>query len=97
MMRLQSRNSRSTWAGVALLMAGAVVAWSGLVHAQAPTPAKNVKFAREVAKRLAANLPDVSNSIAKGALQNAVMTAPEKIPHETRERLAWLLEPARST
>jgi 5'-methylthioadenosine phosphorylase len=55
------------------------------------TLTKNVRFAREVAKRLAANLPDVSNSIAKGALQNAVMTAPEKIPHEARERLAWLL------
>lgn len=60
------------------------------------TLTKNVRFAREVAKRLAANLPDVSNSIAKGALQNAVMTAPEKIPHETRERLAWLLSPSKS-
>ena len=53
---------------------------------------KNVKFAREVAKRLAANLPDVSNSIAKGAVQNAVMTAPEKIPPATKDRLSWLLD-----
>ncbi len=55
------------------------------------TLTKNVRFAREVAKRLAANLPDVSKSVAKGALQNAVMTAPDKIPHEARERLTWLL------
>lgn len=55
------------------------------------TLTKNVRFAREVAKRLAANLPDVSKSIAKSALENAVMTAPEKIPPEARERLAWLL------
>ena len=61
------------------------------------TLTKNVRFAREVAKRLAANLPDVSRSIAKGALQNAVMTAPEKIPHDARERLAWLLGPAKSS
>ena len=60
------------------------------------TLTKNVRFARDVAKRLAANLPDVSNSIARGTLQNAVMTAPEKIPHETRERLGWLLEHQKS-
>lgn len=57
------------------------------------TLTKNVRFAREVAKHLAANLPDVSASVARGALKNAVMTAPEKIPPETSERLAWLLPP----
>lgn len=60
------------------------------------TLTKNVRFARDVAKRLAANLPDVSKSVAKGALQNAVMTAPDKIPHDARERLAWLLGPPQS-
>jgi len=57
---------------------------------------KNVRFAREVAKHLAAHLPDVSKSIAKDALKNAVMTAPEKVPQATRERLAWLLRPSSS-
>lgn len=60
------------------------------------TLSKNVRFAREVAKRLAANLPDVSRSVAKGALQNAVMTQPAKIPTEARQRLAWLLPEAPS-
>lgn len=46
MMRLQSRTTRNAWAGVALVMAGAIVGWSAQVLAQAPTPAKNVKFAR---------------------------------------------------
>lgn len=55
------------------------------------TLTKNVRFAREVARRLAAKLPDVSKSAARGALQSAVMTAPGKIPPEARERLAWLL------
>jgi 5'-methylthioadenosine phosphorylase len=55
---------------------------------------KNVRFAREVAKRLAAKLPDVSKSVAKSALQGAVMTAPETIPPQARERLAWLLPQA---
>ena len=45
-MDLQSRNSRSVWAGVALMVVGAVIGWSGSLHAQAPTPAKGVKFAR---------------------------------------------------
>ncbi len=59
------------------------------------TLTKNVRFAREVAKRLAASLPDVSKSAAKGALQNVVMTAQDKIPAEARERLAWLMPAAR--
>jgi 5'-methylthioadenosine phosphorylase len=60
------------------------------------TLTKNVRFAREVAKRLAATLPDVSKSAAKGALANAVMTASEKIPAAARERLSWLLPAAKS-
>jgi 5'-methylthioadenosine phosphorylase len=59
------------------------------------TLTKNVRFAREVAKRLAATLPDVSKSAAKGALANAVMTASEKIPAAARERLSWLLPAAK--
>lgn len=55
------------------------------------TLTKNVRFAREVARRLAANLPDVSKSAAAGALQSAVMTAPDRIPEEARQRLSWLL------
>ncbi|MEZ4315071.1 MAG: S-methyl-5'-thioadenosine phosphorylase [Polyangiaceae bacterium] len=59
------------------------------------TLTKNVRFARDVAKRLAANLPDVSQSIAKGSLTNAVMTAPDKVTPEARERLSWLLPPSK--
>ncbi|MBK8257342.1 MAG: S-methyl-5'-thioadenosine phosphorylase [Polyangiaceae bacterium] len=55
------------------------------------TLTKNVRYARDVAKRVAANLPDVSKSIAKDALKNAVMTAPDKITPEARERLSWLM------
>ncbi|HEY4119722.1 MAG TPA: S-methyl-5'-thioadenosine phosphorylase [Byssovorax sp.] len=55
---------------------------------------KNVAAARETMKRLAASLPDLSKSPARGALANAVMTAPDAIPIAARERLAWLMGPA---
>lgn len=54
---------------------------------------KNIGFAKEVAKRLAAAPPDVSASPARHALANAVMTAPSAISEEARARLAWLLGP----
>lgn len=45
-MRMTSRRAHGMWTGLALALTGALVSWSGLVHAQAPTPAKGVKFAR---------------------------------------------------
>jgi 5'-methylthioadenosine phosphorylase len=49
---------------------------------------QNVKFAKEVVRKLAARLPDVSRSPARTALQN-----PARIPHEARTRLDWLIGP----
>ncbi|HLM74893.1 MAG TPA: S-methyl-5'-thioadenosine phosphorylase, partial [Polyangiaceae bacterium] len=54
---------------------------------------KNVGYARQVARKLAEALPDVSKSPAKNALRGAVMTSPQVVPEATRARLAWLLEP----
>lgn len=52
---------------------------------------QNVRFAKQVARTLAGALPDVSQSIAKNALKNAIMTAPGAIGPETEKRLSWLL------
>jgi 5'-methylthioadenosine phosphorylase len=54
---------------------------------------QNVTYAKEVARKLAASLPDVSASPARGALKGAMMTAPDRIPEEARARLEWLLGP----
>jgi 5'-methylthioadenosine phosphorylase len=52
---------------------------------------KSAVLAREVARRLAGRLPDLSQSPARGALKNAIMTSRACIPEETRSRLSWLL------
>ena len=52
---------------------------------------KNVGYAKEVAKNLAEGLPDVSESPARHALKNAIMTGPSHVPEATRARLEWLL------
>ncbi|NUQ77247.1 MAG: S-methyl-5'-thioadenosine phosphorylase [Polyangiaceae bacterium] len=54
---------------------------------------QNVGYARQVARKLAEGLPDVSKSPAKNALKGAVMTSPQVVPEATRAKLAWLLEP----
>ncbi len=54
---------------------------------------KNVGFAREVARRIAAAPPDVSGSPAMHALKHAVMTAPDAVSEQARARLSWLLGP----
>lgn len=55
----------------------------------------NVGRAKEVIKNLARAMPALAGALeespARGALRNAVMTAPEAIPPEARARLAWLL------
>jgi 5'-methylthioadenosine phosphorylase len=52
---------------------------------------QNVKHAKEVARRLAADLPDVSKSPARTALSGAIMTAKSHVDAATRERLGWLI------
>jgi len=51
---------------------------------------RNIGCAKEVARKLAETLPDVSESPARRALKNAVMTAPAAISEEARSRLEWL-------
>lgn len=63
------------------------------VEAVIATLKRNVGYAREVARRLAGALPDVSASPARGALDGAIMTAPSAIPEEARARLEWLIGP----
>jgi 5'-methylthioadenosine phosphorylase len=52
---------------------------------------KNAALAKRTVANLAAALPDPTKSRAHRALANAVMTAPDRIPHKTRDELAWLL------
>jgi 5'-methylthioadenosine phosphorylase len=52
--------------------------------------AKNVATARRTIAELAASLPDPATSRATGALRGAIMSASDRIPSETRERLAFL-------
>jgi 5'-methylthioadenosine phosphorylase len=54
---------------------------------------QNVALARDVARRLARALPDVSQSPAHGALRAAIMTPKEAISEEARVRLEWLIGP----
>ena len=51
----------------------------------------NVDTARSIIRALAASLPDPSESPASTALATAIITAPEIIPAETRERLRPLI------
>jgi 5'-methylthioadenosine phosphorylase len=52
---------------------------------------QNVALAKDVARRLARALPDVSKSPARDALRGAVMTSKDAIPEEARVRLDWLI------
>ena len=52
---------------------------------------RNVELAKDVARRLARSLPDVSASPAREALRGAIMTAPSAIGEEARVRLDWLI------
>jgi 5'-methylthioadenosine phosphorylase len=54
---------------------------------------RNVVHARDVAKTLAQALPDVSESPARFALRDAVMTSPGAISPDAQARLEWLLGP----
>ena len=51
----------------------------------------NVQYARQVARKLAEALPDVSKSPARNALKNAIMTSDEALTEEVRARLDWIL------
>ena len=61
------------------------------VEAVVATLKRNVAVAKDVARRLAHNLPDLSKSPARTALSGAVMTDRSTIPAETRAKLSWLL------
>jgi 5'-methylthioadenosine phosphorylase len=54
---------------------------------------RNVALAKDVARRLARALPDVSQSPARGALKGAIMTAKDAMSEEARARLQWLIGP----
>ena len=67
MMRVQWRNVRGVLAGVTLAVTGAVVAgWSAPLLAQAPTPAKGVKFAQVTAAELTEYLTYLSSDQLAG-------------------------------
>jgi 5'-methylthioadenosine phosphorylase len=63
------------------------------VHVEAviATLHRNVVHAKEVARALARNLPDVTGSPARTALAGAIMTAPGAIPPDVRAQLDWLI------
>jgi 5'-methylthioadenosine phosphorylase len=52
---------------------------------------QNAAGARRTLTELARSLPDATASNAHGALQNAIVTARDRIPAETRARLDWLI------
>ncbi|MEO8285961.1 MAG: S-methyl-5'-thioadenosine phosphorylase [Chloroflexota bacterium] len=52
---------------------------------------KNVQRAQDTVEALVASLPNEYESPAASALENAIMTAPEAIPEEVKERLKPLL------
>jgi 5'-methylthioadenosine phosphorylase len=54
---------------------------------------RNVDLAKDVARRVARSLPDVSQSPARGALRGAIMTARSAISEEARVELGWLIAP----
>ena len=54
---------------------------------------QNVTFAKQVVRKLAERLPDVSASPAQRALRGAIMTDPAAISEETRARMEWLIGP----
>ncbi len=57
---------------------------------------KNIGVARATVAALAARLPSPAKSRATGALENAVMTAPDAISDDARKKLAWLVKPKKS-
>jgi 5'-methylthioadenosine phosphorylase len=63
------------------------------VEAVVAVMSQNVARARRAITSLARALPDPTESAAHEALSRAVITSPGAIPHESRERLRWLLEP----
>ena len=54
---------------------------------------QNVTLAKQVARKLAERLPDLSASPARGALRGAIMSDPALITEEARTRLDWLVGP----
>lgn len=62
------------------------------VEAVVATLQKNVANAKEIARRLARSLPDLSASPARSALAGAIMTHGPSIPGEVRTRLGWLID-----
>jgi 5'-methylthioadenosine phosphorylase len=52
---------------------------------------KNAELAKRTVAELAPRLPDPTGSPAHGALENAVLTAPEAVAEAAKTRLAWLL------
>lgn len=62
------------------------------VEAVIATLKKNVSFAKKSIAAVAKALPDPTKSRAHGALAQAVMTAPDRIPADTKKRLSFLFD-----
>ncbi len=60
--------------------------------AVAQVVAQNVQNAQQIIADLAEHLPEDWTSTAEGALRGAIMTDPQRIPMETRERYALLID-----
>lgn len=60
--------------------------------AVAATMAANIDTAKAILARLIPTLPDTSSCDCRSALAGAIMTAPEAIPDEARERLGLLID-----
>ncbi|AUX43105.1 5'-methylthioadenosine phosphorylase [Sorangium cellulosum] len=54
---------------------------------------RNIVRARDVARALAHQLPDVSQSPARHALRSAIMTSPDATSPDAQARLEWLIGP----
>ena len=52
---------------------------------------RNADLAKRIVAELAASLPDPAESPATGALQFAIITAPDAISAAARQRLGWLI------
>jgi 5'-methylthioadenosine phosphorylase len=61
------------------------------VEAVVATVKQNAALARDIVAHLPEHLPESHNCVASEALKFAIMTDPEKIPAETKKRLAPLL------
>ena len=61
------------------------------VEAVVATMKKNVSAAKKSLLELSSSLPDPAKSVAHKAARGAIMTSPEAMTSQVKERLGWLL------